>query len=1333
MFIKKAVFGVGVVFGAVFLLGLSGAFVRAVSASQYLGAEIHPAVQQPAPAAQATPEVPPDTEQAIRDAFQAAVEQNRTMLLGFQIYETFIDHMQYSQDGATALLWMGLRDRETGQIIETEPGLSIATRPPTAAPGSPASWSIQIQTNDPSFIQQLRELPEELISEDIVQRFLSAEAPAVQAQADQVFRGYKLPWTAGVAKRVTNSIGHVYSVAGGLTSCPTTCRFAFDFADGTMFPLLAAKGGQVKSVKWTCPNFDTGCTNYLILEDPSTNPTSYQVYYHMAQDSVPARLRQIGAVVQQGEYIGDTDDTGYSTGHHLHFHVYLTPTASNWTWGSSVDITFDDVSDNGGRPRTCAEAREYPNLGSQCQTGNAYVSGNIPANPPAGTLELPENRTTVSTRTVRVQGTARDNIEVTRIQVVANYDGTWKVIDDIAPAGNGPYGKDVDLCAANVPEGPLALTVRIYDREGSLAPGIPVRQLIKNYSCGGNVEPPPPPACTPASDQVALYADPDFRGACQLFNLNNSSGYTVDRFGVLGGDNAASVQVGSNVAAILYDRSSDVSLDRTLGRVETLYSSDAGLADNAIGIDHVSGLRVVSRSVTPGPVIINPIGSRLSGTSITSLDSLVLSWEGGWGASAYDVQLTGPGKNLSTSIAGNSLAVGNLDAGSYTLVVTAKNGSRTSSAQTTFTVYASTFASAAARSVPYQDNMESGAGAWVRTGLWRLGAVSLGGRSASNAWVFNNGTSYADGTYRAGDLTSPPVTLPAGTVQYLRFLYYMDTEDGAVHWDKRMVQVSVNGGPFEDLVQLSGDKQAIGQIWLSSGPISLQRFAGSTIRLRFHFDTIDEDRNSGKGWAIDDVSITAQAPDTSCADNNNNPASAQVVRAGDIVSGAVCPEGDVDYYRIDVPAGLPLSVDINARTLNPASKLDAFVSVIDTDGRSIIAENDDEEYAKLQDSLLSFVFQRAGTYFIKVRAWDYPGSGGAAYFYQMDLTSKAAIRPRDVRIDYPSSRLAPSVPFTIYASAVDFDDLPVKSVEFYWHGPDWSTGWVKLGADTDGSNGWSYPVTPSLYGGLKGSAVYVQAISRTGGVRGAVQWDLVPDLSVPSSRMNPLPAGVNSTAVQLSWAADDAQGDIARFEIQYQVSTGGAFSAWQNWNRTAPGYTRSIWFDGTAGASYRFRIRAVDAAGNAEAFPSSHETGTRLAASCVPDSREKGQTADELIPVSSESQVRFNLCKSAQDGSDDVDWISIYAQAGEELLLLFTPQGGGTNLAISMYSGSSQLLGTWRSLDYMDGVPIRWTAPAAGTYYIEVKPVKPGLFGTDMTYTVWYGDGTWIYLPQVKR
>ena len=52
--------------------------------------------------------------------------------------------------------------------------------------------------------------------------------------------------------------------------------------------------------------------------------------------------------MRRGQFIGIADDTGVSSGNHLHFMVHTNPSSY---WGTSVDITFEDVAINGGRPR----------------------------------------------------------------------------------------------------------------------------------------------------------------------------------------------------------------------------------------------------------------------------------------------------------------------------------------------------------------------------------------------------------------------------------------------------------------------------------------------------------------------------------------------------------------------------------------------------------------------------------------------------------------------------------------------------------------------------------------------------------------------------------------------------------------------------------------------------------------------------------------------------------------------------------------------------------------------------------------------------------------------
>ena len=100
------------------------------------------------------------------------------------------------------------------------------------------------------------------------------------------------------------------------------------------------------------------------------------------------------------------------------------------------------------------------------------------------------------------------------------------------------------MCAAGVPDGPLSLALRLRDMDGNFNLDLlGLRQLVKNFRC-----PAQPPACTAGSNQVALFADPDYGGACVV--LGSGAFTTINN---LGANNAESIQVGSGMLATLYD------------------------------------------------------------------------------------------------------------------------------------------------------------------------------------------------------------------------------------------------------------------------------------------------------------------------------------------------------------------------------------------------------------------------------------------------------------------------------------------------------------------------------------------------------------------------------------------------------------------------------------------------------------------------------------------------------------------------------------------------------------------------------------------------------------
>lgn len=71
------------------------------------------------------------------------------------------------------------------------------------------------------------------------------------------------------------------------------------------------------------------------------------------------------------------------------------------------------------------------------------------------------------------------------------------------------------------------------------------------------------------------------------------------------------------------------------------------------------------------------------------------------------------------------------------------------------------------------------------------------------------------------------------------------------NWDQKWVQISVDGGPFQNLQQITGKKM---RSW-HQARIDLSAYAGSVIRIRFHFDTIDNILNDYRGWYIDDIRV----------------------------------------------------------------------------------------------------------------------------------------------------------------------------------------------------------------------------------------------------------------------------------------------------------------------------------------------------------------------------------------------------------------------------------------------------------------------------------------------
>lgn len=1240
----------------------------------------------------------------IQKSVDAAIARLKASDPGYTLYNAVIDNVVYSEDSNTVMVWLAPLDPETGEVVAREPDIAVAKKNPSGQKGAANEWDVTLPY-DTTYTDVIKTLPEGTLGDDFKQRF-QTKYPVDKTAAS--FGGYYLPWAGGQTKRLTWSISH--------SSCSgSDCKYAFDFADGTMFPILAAKGGTVFATQYSCNNGSTNCTNYIILKDNSTTPTTYQIYYHLAKETIPTELRKTGAVVKQGQFIGNADDTGASTANHLHFMVH---TNSYGYWGSSVDITFKDVSINydsvtkGGRPRMPSEATKY---GGQGQT--YYTSGNSTTGVPIGSITSPAEGALITSNTLSVTGKGTDDRGLTKAMLLVYYDNVWH--ESVSTTTSGAFTLNLDMCSAGIPDGPVSLALRLWDVEGNQTTGlVGLRGVVKNYRCTPVTV---THTCEPSSSQVALYTDTNYSGTCKVY----SAGDYATMSG-LNPQDVASVLVGSSAQVTIWSGTS------FKGRSETLVTSDPDLFDNLMNRDTVSSFKVKSSAnAVVAPSIFYPTSSTVMNSDAT----LTAAWYDGGYTNEFQAELSGTNGFSPITRAWNrtnSWNLGSLPAGDYTLKVRGRNsasGKVSSYTTVTFKVTAAAVSNAAQHTAPWSEDFESGTDGWTSNGLWTM--TTARSISSSHSWFYgevsDNAFRYGNGT--RGTLTSPVISIPSGGY-YLHFFYRYNTESTSPYWDQRWVQVSVDGGPFNNLYQFSADPR---NSWLQSPALSLNAYAGHTIRIRFSFDTLDTLLNVGEGWYLDDVLINQNGPLSSCleASPNDTPAQAAFISTTAPVGGDICPGGDVDYYKFSGTAGDRLTFDIEAQTIGSA--LDSVLSLVGPDGYTVLAENDDEVASTMKDSLIYAVLPSTGTYYLRLQAWNHPLAEGKNNYYVLrmynDLTSPAA------SIAYPTSgTLVPNGTFNITVNASDTGS-GVSHVVFYWHDHNWMSGvWTKVGEDWSGVDGWRYAFNPTASAG-KGTqgAIYAQVFDQSGNYTGASSWNIQTDPSqaapaVPTSDIIPFASGTsNLNTVLVQWNANDVGNGISAFEFQIQEN-GGSWSSWVPEGISAA--SRSAWFIGEMGKTYGFRMRAVDATGSAESWPSAAETNITLngCTSGVDISENDNNLSSAKLNVVEGDHVVHTFC-----GQNDADWIKFSATAGESYFINTVPSNLAESAVLTLYDSLGRPLA--ESFPTQLGAPntLRWTAPATGEFYVKARNYNPRIGGDGAVYQMWITQGNTIYVPMVTQ
>lgn len=146
-------------------------------------------------------------------------------------------------------------------------------------------------------------------------------------------------------------------------------------------------------------------------------------------------------------------------------------------------------------------------------------------------------------------------------------------------------------------------------------------------------------------------------------------------------------------------------------------------------------------------------------------------------------------------------------------------------------------------------------------GLWHLstGRGNQLGHSADDSLYFGTGEgAEGGGNFNVGDtagrFTTPVIDLSAVSDAELSFNYVLASEGGNP-WDSAKVLVSANGGAFEEIASNGSDLLTDPTTGWTAATLDLGDYAGSSIQVRFDFDSIDSIINNLEGWYVDDVIV----------------------------------------------------------------------------------------------------------------------------------------------------------------------------------------------------------------------------------------------------------------------------------------------------------------------------------------------------------------------------------------------------------------------------------------------------------------------------------------------
>ena len=447
-------------------------------------------------------------------------------------------------------------------------------------------------------------------------------------------------------------------------------------------------------------------------------------------------------------------------------------------------------------------------------------------------------------------------------------------------------------------------------------------------------------------------------------------------------------------------------------------------------------------------------------------------------------------------------------------------------------------------------------------------------------------------------------------------------------------------------------------------------------------------------------------------ETNNSSSDATSISYSTSTNANICGTGDIDFYQFTGSTGDKVIVDID--TASSGSALDSYIYLIDSDGSTVLAENDDENSAN-PDSILGYTLTHSGTYYIKVK--DANDAGGENYSYTLNLLTDNT-NPPSVEIGSPAENdWLDAATQVITATATD-NESGVQRVAFYWH-DNAHTAWTWLGDDSDGSDGWSWQFDTSTTNEQQGIAVQAKAYDWAGNFASDEAINLGLDHTPPTVALTmTIPYGdAPFRDVLLDWSdsADNLSG-VKNFDVQVRDGTDGT---WED--LLAATTETSHTFVGEDGHTYYFRVRARDQSNNESSYTPGDGDAQRSINLCSvdPDPYESDASISEAkgIPTNGYKETHNTHTPG------DVDWFQFYAAQGFTYTITTadTNNSGYADTILYLFEDDGSTLIASNDNDPALGYMSRivWTPTESGIYYLKVHHSDPYADGCATTYDIW--------------